>query len=66
MIELLTNEQRDNYNLFFNTIKSLRASQGFYSRLFENITSLSENDLYELIVNLPKFNDIVDVILFLE
>lgn len=66
MIEQLTKEQIDNYNLFFNAIKSLRASQGFYYRLFENIINLSENDLYEFIVDLPKFNDALDVILYLE
>lgn len=66
MIEQLTKEQIDNYNLFFNTIKSLRASQGFYYRLFEHIVNLSENDLYEFTVNLPKFNDALDVMLYLE
>ena len=28
-----TTTKEDNYNLFYNTIKSLASSQGFYSRL---------------------------------
>lgn len=30
-----TTTKEDNYNLFYNTIKSLASSQGFYSRLLQ-------------------------------
>lgn len=72
MFEALTKEQKDNYNLLFNTVKTLntvealRHSKGFYSRLFEAITDLSESELYEFVQNLPKFNDSIDVILYFE
>ena len=32
-----TTTKEDNYNLFYNTIKSLASSQGFYSRLAQQI-----------------------------
>lgn len=66
MIETLTQEQIDNYILLFNTIKTLRHSQGFYGRLFEAIINLSENELYNFIQSLPKFSDTTDVILYFE
>lgn len=66
MIKTLTNEQIDNYNLLFNTVETLRHSQGFYGRLFETIINLSENELYDFIVSLPKFSDTTDVILYFE
>lgn len=66
MIETLTKEQIDNYNLLFNTVETLRHSQGFYCRLFNAIINLSENELYELIQSLPKFNDKIDVIMYFE
>lgn len=66
MIETLTKEQKDNCNLLFNTVETLRHSQGFYDRVFETIINLSENELYDFIVSLPKFNDEVDVILYFE
>ena len=66
MIETLTKEQIDNYNLLFNTVETLRHSQGFYSRLFHVIINLSANELCELIQSLPKFKDNIDVILYFE
>lgn len=66
MIETLTKEQINNYNLLFNTVETLRHSQGFYGKVFNAIINLSENELCELIQSLPKFNDTTDVSLFFE
>lgn len=66
MIETLTKEQSDNYNLLLNTVETLKHSQGFYGRVFNTIINLSENELCELIKSLPKFNDRIDVILYFE
>ena len=54
-----TTTKEDNYNLFYNTIKSLASSQGFYSRLAQQTIENIKNDL-------PIFNDTLDVVLFLE
>lgn len=59
-----TKEQ--NYDLFYNTIKSLSYSQGSYGRLLREIDNLDEWDKKELIDQLPDFNEPVDVILFIE
>lgn len=66
VLETLTKEQIDNYNLLFNTIETLRHSQGFYGRVFNTIINLSENELYDFILSLPKFKDNIDVILYFE
>ena len=55
-----------NYELFYNTIKSLSYSQGSYGRILRDIDSLSEHDLNELIAQLPDFKEPVDVVLFIE
>ena len=58
--------KKQNYELFYNTIKSLSYSQGSYGRILRDIDSLSEHDLNELITQLPDFRDAVDVVLFIE
>ena len=58
-----------NAKLFIETIDSLAPSQGFYSRLSEHIHDAIENDssmIDKLNKNLPRFNDMLDVILYLE
>lgn len=58
-----------NTKLFIDTIDSLANSQGFYSRLSNSIHRDIEEDssiLDDLDKNLPKFNDSVEVILYLE
>ena len=62
----MTNTKRQNYELFYNTIKSLSYSQGSYGRILREIDNLSEHDLNELVTKLPDFKDAVDVILFIE
>ena len=59
-------KQQNNYELFYNTIKSLSYSQGFYGRLLNTLTNMNEDERLELINNLPTFNDAIDVVMWLE
>ena len=59
-----TKEQ--NYDLFYNTIKSLSYSQGSYGRLLREINNLDEDEIQDLIDQLPEFKGGLDVILFIE
>ena len=59
----------DNTKLFIETIDSLAGSQGFYSRLSQSIhrdIKKDTNILDDLDKNLPKFNDSIDVVMYLE
>lgn len=66
----MTTGNKTNFSVFMDTVKSLRGSQGFYSRLYAQINAMDELELQELenhLNTLPqRFNDAVDVILFLE
>lgn len=66
----MTTATKTNFSLFMDTVKSLRYSQGFYSRLSAQIDAMDELELQELEENLnsldTQFNDAVDVIMFLE
>ena len=66
MNNTIEQKKRNNYELFYNTIKSLSYSQGFYGRLLNNLINMNEDERLELIDNLPIFNDAVDVIMWLE
>lgn len=59
------------FRMMFDTVKSLRHSQGFYSRLYDALMHNIENnkeDLLDYLNNseLPKFKDSLDVIMYLE
>lgn len=59
----------DNTKLFIKTIDSLASSQGFYSQLSQQIHDAINNDpniIGKLNNELPKFNDMLDVIMYLE
>jgi hypothetical protein len=59
----------DNYTMFVNTVNTLKSSQGFYSRLANQLNEMSEEDKESLKEHLnaqPKFNDQLDVVMFLE
>ena len=58
--------KKQNYELFYNTIKSLSYSQGSYGRILREIDSLGEEDKQKLVDQLPDFKDAVDVVLFIE
>ena len=66
----MTTAIKTNFSLFMDTVKSLRCSQGFYSRIAAQIDAMDELELQELEDNLnslpQQFNDAVDVVLFLE
>ena len=61
-----TTTKEDNYNLFYNTIKSLASSQGFYSRLAQQIDEFDDDTIENIKNDLPIFKDTLGVILFLE
>lgn len=59
------------FRMVFETIKGLRHSQGFYSRLYDELMYNIKNnreDLVDCLNNseLPKFKDSLDVIMYLE
>ena len=62
----MTNTKTQNYELFYNTIKSLSYSQGSYGRLLREINRLGEENKQNLVDQLPDFKDAVDVVLFIE
>ena len=66
MNNTIEQKQRNNYELFFNTIKTLSNSQGFYGRLLNSLINMNEDERLELINSLPTFNDVVDVVMWLE
>ena len=66
MNNTIEQKKRNNYELLFNTVKSLSNSQGFYGRLLNTLINMDEDERLELIDNLPTFNDVVDVIMWLE
>ena len=66
MNNTIEQKKRNNYELFYNTIKSLSYSQGFYGRLLNSLINMDEDERLELIDNLPTFNDAVDVVMWLE
>ena len=58
----------DNTKLFIDTIDSLARSQGFYSRMSNDIHEAIDNDpsiITKLNESLPKFNDILDVVMYI-
>ena len=66
MNNTIEQKKRNNYELFFSTIKTLSNSQGFYGRLLNTLINMHEDERLELINNLPIFKDPVGVIMWLE
>lgn len=66
MNNTIEQKKRNNYELFYNTIKSLSYSQGSYGRLLNSLINMNEDERLELINNLPTFNDVADVAMWLE
>ena len=59
------------FRVMFNTIKGLRYSQGFYSRLYSDLMEdikYNKENISDFLNNreLPKFKDSLDVIMYLE
>ena len=66
----MTTATKTNFSLFMDTVKSLRCSQGFYSRIAAQIDAMDELELQELEENLNslnvQFKDAVDIVMYLE
>ena len=59
------------FRMVFDTIDSLRHSQGFYSRLYSDImedVKYNKENISDFLNNgeLPKFKDTLDVVMYLE
>lgn len=54
------------FNFLQSVVNDLRYSQGFYSRLAQQLEGLSDDDILNIESQLPDFKDEVDVVLFLE
>ena len=61
-----TTTQYPKFNFLQSVVNDLRYSQGFYSRLAQQLDGLSEDDIANAESQLPDFKDKVDVVLFLE
>lgn len=65
-------QTRSNFEIFLDTINSLRYSQGFYSRLAQQVEELREYEPEKLteiensLNELSQWSDNVDCILYLE
>ena len=66
MNNTIEQKKQNNYELLFNTVKSLSNSQGFYGRLLNSLINMNEDERLELINSLPSFNDALDVVMWLE
>ena len=66
MNNTIEQKKRNNYELFYNTIKSLSYSQGSYGRLLNSLINMDEDERLNLINNVPTFNDALDVVMWLE
>lgn len=58
-----------NYEMMLQTVNILKGSQGFYSRMASTLYDMDEyekGELMEQLDRLPKFNDTLDVVMFLE
>lgn len=66
--KLLYQHENQSVQLFAHTVYDLRNSQGFYSRMYFNISEFTEDKLNDLIDILSQqdFKDRIDVILYLE
>lgn len=60
---------KSNYEMFLECVNTLKNSQGFYSRLANDLNNMDKDqteELKEYLNSLPQFKDQVDVVLFLE
>lgn len=55
-----------NGKMLFGLAEKLRGSQGFYTRLYSKLCTLTPEEWEELEKSLPDFNDDLDVVLYLE
>lgn len=55
-----------NGKMLFGVAEKLRNSQGFYSRLYNELCELTTEEWEELEAGLPDFHDDIDVVMYLE
>lgn len=67
-IEKMCNSNDKSIKVFGDTIKTLKNSQGFYSRMYYNINDMEDDSFAELCETIAeqKFNDTLDVVFYLE
>lgn len=62
-------QQKTNYEIFIDTVNSLKFSQGFYSRIAKDLDLMSDEqkqDIENELNGLPQWNDTLDCVLYLE
>lgn len=61
--------RKTNYEIFTETVNSLKNSQGFYSRIARDLNEMSDKQREQVKValnKLPQWNDTLDCVLYLE
>lgn len=61
--------QKTNYEIFIETVNSLKNSQGFYSRIARDLNEMSDEQREQVKTEfnkLPQWNDTLDCVLYLE
>jgi len=61
--------QRTNYEIFIDTVNTLKSSQGFYSRIAADLADMTpqqKEQIKQELNELPQWNDSVDCIMYLE
>lgn len=61
--------QKTNYEIFIETVNSLKNSQGFYSRIARDLNKMSDEQREQVkaaLNKLPQWNDTLDCVLYLE
>lgn len=61
--------QRTNYEIFIDTVNTLKSSQGFYSRIARDLADMTDEQKEQIkqeLNDLPQWNDSVDCIMYLE
>lgn len=62
-------QQKTNYEIFIDTVNSLKNSQGFYSRLAIRLNEMSDEekeDVKNQLNSLTQWNDTLDCVMYLE
>lgn len=60
------NNKVQNFEMFKRVINNLSTSQGFYSRLKQQLDELTPDEINEITNGLPMFEKPIDVCLYLE
>lgn len=69
MMSTEVKQQKTNYEIFIDTVNSLKNSQGFYSRIARDLNEMSDEQKQNIeneLNNLPQWNDTLDCVLYLE